>query len=90
VFFLTPREVAHPGVITSAHDNEEERRYVTYYQWVGFTLFFQVNKNQLFMNNRCSAGRGWDSHASSGKQKSAVHEQKCSAGRGSASPSSSR
>jgi hypothetical protein len=36
------REVAHPGVITSSHDNEEERRYVTYYQWVGFTLFFQV------------------------------------------------
>ena len=21
---------------------EDERRYVTYYQWVGFTLFFQV------------------------------------------------
>jgi hypothetical protein len=36
--------VAHPGVITSSHDNEEERRYVTYYQWVGFTLFFQVDQ----------------------------------------------
>jgi hypothetical protein len=36
------REVAHPGVITSAHDQEDERRYVTYYQWVGFTLFFQA------------------------------------------------
>ena len=42
------REVAHPGVITSSHDNEEERRYVTYYQWVGFTLFFQV-KIQLLL-----------------------------------------
>ena len=28
--------------IFSAHDQEDERRYVTYYQWVGFTLFFQV------------------------------------------------
>ena len=28
----------------SAHDQEDERRYVTYYQWVGFTLFFQVSK----------------------------------------------
>ena len=37
------RDVAHPGVMTSAHDQEDERRYVTYYQWVGFTLFFQVN-----------------------------------------------
>ena len=35
-------EVAHPGVITSSHDEEDERRYVSYYQWVGFTLFFQV------------------------------------------------
>ena len=37
------RDVAHPGVMTSAHDQEDERRYVTYYQWVGFTLFFQVS-----------------------------------------------
>ena len=36
-------EVAHPGVITSNVDDEDERRYVSYYQWVGFTLFFQVN-----------------------------------------------
>ena len=35
-------EVAHPGVITSNVDDEDERRYVSYYQWVGFTLFFQV------------------------------------------------
>ena len=35
-------EVAHPGVITSNVDEEDERRYVSYYQWVGFTLFFQV------------------------------------------------
>ena len=35
-------EVAHPGVITSSHDEPDERRYVSYYQWVGFTLFFQV------------------------------------------------
>ena len=35
-------QVAHPGVITSSVDEEDERRYVSYYQWVGFTLFFQV------------------------------------------------
>jgi len=35
-------EVAHPGVITSSVDEEDERRYVSYYQWVGFTLFFQA------------------------------------------------
>jgi len=34
--------VAHPGVITSNADDEDERRYVSYYQWVGFTLFFQA------------------------------------------------
>jgi hypothetical protein len=44
------REVAHPGVITSSHDNEEERRYVTYYQWVGFTLFFQVLLSASWMS----------------------------------------
>ena len=35
-------EVAHPGVITSNVGEEDERRYVSYYQWVGFCLFFQV------------------------------------------------
>ncbi len=35
-------EVAHPGVLTSNVGEEDERRYVSYYQWVGFTLFFQV------------------------------------------------
>ena len=35
-------EVAHPGVLSSSDDDEDERRYVSYYQWVGFTLFFQV------------------------------------------------
>jgi hypothetical protein len=46
-------EVAHPGVITSSVGEEDERRYVSYYQWVGFTLFFQVNsefKLQLNLN----------------------------------------
>ena len=39
-----------PGILDSFlsnhslydYDQEDERRYVTYYQWVGFTLFFQV------------------------------------------------
>ena len=35
-------EVAHPGVMASNVGEEEERRYVSYYQWVGFCLFFQV------------------------------------------------
>ena len=39
-------EVAHPGVLSSSDDDEDERRYVSYYQWVGFTLFFQVSINQ--------------------------------------------
>ena len=43
-------EVAHPGVITSSVDEEDERRYVSYYQWVGFTLFFQVNTQILLLN----------------------------------------
>ncbi|XP_040572604.1 innexin shaking-B [Lepeophtheirus salmonis] len=34
-------EVAHPGVITSNVEEEDDKRYVSYYQWVGFTLFFQ-------------------------------------------------
>ena len=38
-------EVAHPGVLSSSDDDEDERRYVSYYQWVGFTLFFQVSIN---------------------------------------------
>ena len=38
-------EVAHPGVMASNVDEEEERRYVSYYQWVGFCLFFQVNRH---------------------------------------------
>lgn len=40
-------EVAHPGVITSNVDEEDERRYVSYYQWVGFTLFFQVMQKTM-------------------------------------------
>ena len=42
-------EVAHPGVLKSSADEEEERRYVSYYQWVGFTLFFQVSRQPLLM-----------------------------------------
>ena len=42
-------EVAHPGVLKSSPDEEEERRYVSYYQWVGFTLFFQVSLLQCHL-----------------------------------------
>ena len=45
-------QVAHPGVMTSAHDQEDERRYVTYYQWVGFTLFFQVMRAGSIVKRR--------------------------------------
>ena len=44
-------EVAHPGVMASNVDEEEERRYVSYYQWVGFCLFFQVNRHLHKYNN---------------------------------------
>ena len=33
-------DVAHPGIDKTL--NPDERRYVTYYQWVCFCLFFQV------------------------------------------------
>ena len=33
-------DVAHPGIDKTL--NPDERRYVKYYQWVCFTLFFQV------------------------------------------------
>ena len=42
-------EVAHPGVMHSNPDDEEERRYVSYYQWVGFCLFFQVRNNTTYL-----------------------------------------
>ncbi len=35
-------QIAHPGVVTSNVGEDDERRYVSYYQWVGFTLFFQA------------------------------------------------
>ena len=35
-------EIAHPGILTSNVSEQDEKRYVTYYQWVGFCLFFQV------------------------------------------------
>ena len=34
------RDVPHPGI--SGGNYEDERRYVTYYKWVGFTLFLQA------------------------------------------------
>ena len=33
-------DVAHPGIDKTL--NPDERRYITYYQWVCFCLFFQV------------------------------------------------
>ena len=41
-------EVAHPGILTSNVSEQDEKRYVTYYQWVGFCLFFQVST--LYLN----------------------------------------
>lgn len=35
------REVAHPGV-TNDFNDEDAKRYYTYYQWVCFVLFFQA------------------------------------------------
>ena len=35
-------QAPHPGVVSSNIEEVEDRRYVTYYQWVGFTLLFQV------------------------------------------------
>lgn len=37
------REVAHPGVANDFND-EDAKKYYTYYQWVCFVLFFQVCK----------------------------------------------
>ena len=37
-------DVAHPGIDKTI--DPEERRYVRYYQWVCFCLFFQVEKNK--------------------------------------------
>ena len=42
-------EVAHPGVMASNVGEEEERRYVSYYQWVGFCLFFQVCVSSFYL-----------------------------------------
>lgn len=36
------REVAHPGVANDFNE-EDAQKYYTYYQWVCFVLFFQVN-----------------------------------------------
>merc|ERR1712117_932754 len=35
-------EIAHPGILTSNVSEQDEKRYVTYYQWVGFCLFLQA------------------------------------------------
>ena len=37
-------DVAHPGIDKTI--DPEERRYVKYYQWVCFCLFFQVRKEK--------------------------------------------
>ena len=39
-------DVAHPGIDKTI--DPEERRYVKYYQWVCFCLFFQVGHNCKF------------------------------------------
>jgi hypothetical protein len=46
-------EVAHPGVITSNVGEDDEKRYVSYYQWVGFTLFFQVSP-YVYVLSKCN------------------------------------
>ena len=44
-------DVAHPGIDKTI--DPEERRYVKYYQWVCFCLFFQVSKNVSFLVVNC-------------------------------------
>ena len=42
-------DVAHPGIDKTI--DPEERRYVRYYQWVCFCLFFQVGRYSLAIFN---------------------------------------
>ena len=42
-------DVAHPGIDKTV--DPEERRYVRYYQWVCFCLFFQVSLVHLFSSS---------------------------------------
>ena len=41
-------DVAHPGIDKTV--DPEERRYVKYYQWVCFCLFFQVRSSKRLRN----------------------------------------
>ena len=49
-------DVAHPGIDKTI--DPEERRYVRYYQWVCFCLFFQV-KNKI-KNYEASFGYNYE------------------------------
>lgn len=40
---MVGKDVAHPGVDNSFHE-ESEKKYLTYYQWVCFSLFLQVGQ----------------------------------------------
>lgn len=40
-------DVAHPGISNDFND-EDAKKYYTYYQWVCFVLFFQVRVELLF------------------------------------------
>ena len=42
-------DVAHPGIDKTV--DPEERRYVRYYQWVCFCLFFQVSQFSPYVIN---------------------------------------
>ena len=40
-------EVPHPGILKSSHEHEGDRRYTSYYPWVGFLLVLQVTCHTL-------------------------------------------
>lgn len=42
-------DVAHPGISNDFND-EDAKKYYTYYQWVCFVLFFQVRAS-IFLKN---------------------------------------
>ena len=53
-------DVAHPGIDKTI--DPEERRYVKYYQWVCFCLFFQVREGKSREGDIRQAGRQIDRH----------------------------
>lgn len=51
------QEVPFPGVDNSQSRGQLTIKHTKYYQWVAFTLFFQVSINDLFPNSLQAAGQ---------------------------------